>query len=126
MNYNLSVNLLKLTNSCVIDVESETTKVVKKGVFIPISDNDLYVSLDESLNVRGISLALTAWELREKGKYGDTHIIKQSFSKDFRESLNEEQLKSMPIIGNMKEIEKPNIEVSISPTSSVVSSDVPF
>ena len=125
MNYNLNINLLKLANTCVIDVQSKATGIVKKGVFIPIEDNDLYVSLDNELNLKGLLLSLVAWELKEKGKYGDTHIIKQAFSKETRETLTEEQLKDKPILGNMKEIEKPNTLDSVS-SASFVSSEVPF
>lgn len=125
MNYNLNINLLKLANTCVIDVQSKATGIVKKGVFIPIEDNDLYVSLDNELNLKGLLLSLVAWGLKEKGKYGDTHIIKQDFSKETRETLTEEQLKDKPILGNMKEIEKPNTLDSVS-SASFVSSEVPF
>lgn len=126
MNYNLSVNLLKLKNTCVIDVESKSTGVVKKGIFIPINDNDLYVSLDDTLNVRGLLLSLAAWELKEKSKYGDTHLVKQAFSKEFRETLSDEEIKSMPILGNMKEIERLNTKESVASVAMVSSNDVPF
>lgn len=51
-------------------------------------------------------LSQNAWLLKSKGQYGDTHLLKQNFSKEFREKLTEEELNNMPILDNMKPIEK--------------------
>lgn len=126
MNYNQSINLLKLKNACIVTVKGKTT--TKKGVFIPIEENDLYVALDESLKPKGVHLGLASWELKQKGQYGDTHLLKQSFSKDFRETMSEEELKNAPILGNMKPIERTN-DVSNVPVPEVSASeddDLPF
>jgi hypothetical protein len=48
-----------------------------------------------------IQLHLTAFEFREK-KYGQTHGLKASFSKQRMERMTEEELRSMPFVGNMK------------------------
>lgn len=126
MNYNQNINLLKLKNACIITVKGKQTS--KKGIFIPIEENDLYVSIDESLKPKGVFLGIASWALKDKGQYGDTHMLKQSFSKEFREGLSEEELKNMPIIGNMKPIEKMN-DVSNVPTTEVSiadNDDLPF
>lgn len=105
-SYTLSTNLLKMKNACIVHLKSERTGVVKRGVFIPIEENDLYESLDESLKTKGVFLGINAWLLKTKGQYGDTHLLKQNFSKEFRESLTKEEIENAPIIGNMKPIEK--------------------
>lgn len=126
MNYNQNINLLKLKNACIITVKGKNES--KKGIFIPIEENDLYVALDESLKPKGVYLGLSSWELKEKGKYGDTHLLKQSFSKDFRETLSEEEIKNAPILGNMKPIEKTSDVSNVSCAEVQVSDndDLPF
>lgn len=127
-SYVVSTNLLKMKNACVIHLESKKTGVTKRGIFIPIEENDLYESIDEALKTKGVFLSQNAWLLKTKGQYGDTHLLKQNFSKEFREKLTEEELNSMPILGNMKPIEKTK-DVSNSNVPQVSASeddDLPF
>lgn len=127
-NYTESINLLKMKNSCVIKLRSEKTGVVKRGIFIPIEENDLYESVDESLKLKGIHLGIASWALKEKGQYGDTHILKQSFSKEFRAKMTEEEIKNAPILGNMKPIERTNdvSNVAVPEISLSKDNDLPF
>lgn len=126
MNYNQNLNLLKLKNACIITVKGKTES--KKGVFIPIQENDLYVAMDESLKPKGVHLGLSSWELKQKGQYGDTHLLKQSFSKEFRELMSEDELKNTPILGNMKPIEKTNdvSNILVPEVSASEGDDLPF
>lgn len=64
---------------------------------IPIEKNKLFVG------EKGIYLDLIAFEI-EKPKEGskDTHLVKQSFSKEVREEIGEEELKKLPILGNLQ------------------------
>ena len=126
MNYNQNINLLKLKNACIITVKGKTTS--KKGIFIPIQENDLFVAMDEELKPKGVHLGLSSWELKQKGQYGDTHLLKQSFSKDFREQMSEEELKNTPILGNMKPIERTNdvSNVAVPEVSASEEDDLPF
>lgn len=48
-----------------------------------------------------VYIDLVAFENREI-KYDNTHSIKQSLSKEIRDKMTEDQLKSMPFLGNMK------------------------
>lgn len=123
-NWNESINLLRLKNVLITECKGRTE--TKKGLFIPIEDNDLFVSFDENLKPKSIILSLTAWALKEEGKFGDTHLIKQSFSKEFREAMSEEELKNQPILGNMKPMVK--TEPIIESQTQVVPSyeDLPF
>lgn len=126
MNYNQNLNLLKLKNACIITVKGKTES--KKGVFIPIQENDLYVAMDESLKPKGVHLGLSSWELKQKGQYGETHLLKQSFSKEFRELMSEDELKNTPILGNMKPIEKANdvSNILVPEVSASEADDLPF
>lgn len=127
-SYVVSTNLLKMKNACVIHLESKKTGVTKRGIFIPIEENDLYESIDEALKPKGVFLSQNAWPLKTKGQYGGTHLLKQNFSTEFREKLTEEELNSMPILGNMKPIEKTK-DVSNSNVPQVSASednDLPF
>lgn len=121
-NYTLSTNLLKMNNACVVHLESKKTGVIKRGIFIPIEENDLYESVDESLKTKGVFLSQNAWSLKTKGQYGDTHLLKQNFSKEFKEKLSDEEINNAPILGNMKPIERMK-DVSNSNVPQVSASD---
>lgn len=60
---------------------------------------------------KGIYLNLVAYEQRD-AKYGKTHLVKRSLSKAEREAMTYEQLRAVPILGDMKEM-KP---VTVQPT----------
>jgi hypothetical protein len=62
---------------------------------IPIDQNKLY------RGEKGIYLDLIAFDLPQKEGSKDTHLVKQSFSKEVREAMTEEELKSLPILGNL-------------------------
>lgn len=94
------INLLRLKNSCIVTVKGKSA--TKKGVFIPIEDNNLFISADDDLKPRGAYIDFTAWENREPGKYGDTHSIRQSLPKEVRERMTDEELRAVPYFGNMK------------------------
>ena len=54
---------------------------------------------------KGIYLDLIAFEIdpaKRKEGSKDTHLIKQSFSKEVREAMTEDELKALPILGNLQ------------------------
>ena len=64
---------------------------------IPIEKNKLFVGKE------GVYLDLIAFDFEsKKADNKDTHLIKQSFSKEVREAMTEEELKAMPILGNLQ------------------------
>jgi len=68
-------------------------------VVIPLEKNKLFKG------EKGIYLDLIAFEIaHDKRREGskDTHLVKQSFSKEVRESMTEEQIKSLPILGSLQ------------------------
>lgn len=64
---------------------------------IPIDLNKLYKG------EKGVYLNLIAFEVKEKkGDSKDTHLLKQSFTKEERDNMTEEQVNALPILGNMR------------------------
>ena len=127
MNYSIKLNLLKFKNSCVVTVKGATA--TKRGIFIPIEDNNIFISADDNLKAKGAYIDSTAWENQSPGKYGDTHSIRQSLAKEVRERMTEDDLKAVPYIGNMKPYEVQNASSSVNaPTAQVDENldDLPF
>lgn len=112
MNYSQKINLLKFKNACIVTVKGKNSN--KRGVFIPIEDNHLFVTADEDLKAKGVYMDAIVWENREPGKFGDTHAIRQSLPKEVRDKMNEEELKAIPFIGNMKPYEQSNAATSVA------------
>ena len=93
-------NLLKFKNSCIVSVKGKSE--TKRGVFIPIDDNNRFIDADEELKPKGAYFDFNTWENQQPGKYGDTHSIRQSLAKGIRDRMTDEELKSVPYLGNMK------------------------
>lgn len=64
---------------------------------IPIEKNQLFIG------EKGIYLDIIAFEIKNK-KEGikDTHLVKQSFSKEVRELMPKEVLDAIPILGSLQ------------------------
>lgn len=123
-NLNLNVNLMKLSRTGVATIKGV------KCLIVPIAENDIYVSYDAAtMKAKSAYLSLTAWENRDgkPSQYGDTHMVKQSFSKDFREA-NLEFCSQSPILGNGKPFQtQAGVEVVDAPEVAVdPNSDLPF
>lgn len=64
---------------------------------IPIAKNNLFIG------DKGVYLNLIAFEIEKpKNDSKDTHLVKQSLNKEVREAMTEEQLKALPILGNLQ------------------------
>lgn len=118
-NLNVSVNLLKL-KAAIMGVKGRES--VKKCVVIPIEDNDLYNKVDENGKV-SVYLNLTLWETGDS-KYGDTHMVKQSHTKEWNELHNDEEKRSEPILGNARPVKERTLDQVNVPVAEV--SEVPF
>lgn len=91
---------------------------------IPIAKNLLFVG------EKGVYLDLIAFEVdpaKRAADSKDTHLIKQSFSKEVRTAMGEEGLKQLPILGNLQVWDG---QIESEPTSTMVVqdevSDLPF
>lgn len=81
---------------------------------IPIAKNKLF------RGDKGIYLDIVGFEIdpaKRKEGNKDTHILKQSFSKEVREAMTEDELRSLPILGNLQVWDGTN---SAEPVSSSV------
>ena len=125
MNLNIDINLLAFDGAAVVSIKGKTA--TKKWVVIPVEDNDIYLSADDQGRAKAAYLHLTAWERREPGQYGDTHNVKQSFSKPYRERVGEEVIKQKPFVGNGKPAQlPPPTEVKAAEMTVNETEDLPF
>lgn len=130
--YSGKINLLKMRNACIISVKGKDS--TKRGVFIPIDDNGIFVSNDANGVARSAYIDIMAFANRSPDKFGNTHILKQALSKDERSRMTEEQIKAVPILGNMKPFEKQPVGSEtqvhtvepIEPSTPVGFDDLPF
>lgn len=90
-NITMSLDLMRFKNAGVTTLTSSKTGKAKKCVIIPIEDNSLLV------NEHGISVNLIGFPY--DGKETQTHLIKQSFTKEKRDAMTEEEKKALPILG---------------------------
>lgn len=126
-NYSGKLNLLKFLNACIVTVKGNTS--TKRGVFIPLDDNNVFVSADENMKPRGAYIDFIAFENLQPGKYGDTHSLRQSLAKEVRERMTDEELKAVPYIGNMKPYEMSNAARTVEAPQATVDEgmdDLPF
>ena len=126
-NFQGKLDFLKLKNACVISVNGKSG--AKKGVFVPIEDNGLFVTTDENNKAKGAYFNFAVFENKKVGKYGDTHMIKQSLDKDARSKMSDEEKRAIPILGNMRPMELQNasqaVEAPVAP-SVQEEDDLPF
>lgn len=128
-NYNLRIALTKLKGARIMDIQGKTCK--KTCVVIPIDNEEGTVQDSYEGKIDGmptwkpmdeVQLNLTAFEFKEK-KYGQTHGIKASFSRKRMEKMTEEELRSMPFIGNMRPWAIPSAEDDDLPAGNDKSND---
>lgn len=120
MNYVVKTNLLKLKNAFVVNFKGK--KETKLCIVIPIEDNNLFT------NKTTVSLEQICFELASKGKYGDTHLCKVNTEKEKYDAMTPEERKAIPIIGNMKPLEKetPNAQEADMSNTDAPDEDYPF
>ena len=122
-NFQGKLDFLKFKNSCVISVKGKTGE--KKGVFVPIEDNGLFVTTYENNKAKGAYFNFAVFENKQVGKYGDTHMIKQGIDKDTRSKMSDEEKRAIPILGNMKPMELQNASVPQNDIVTTASPDAP-
>lgn len=126
-NFNLSLNvdLLKLSKAGIAKIHGI------KCLVVPIEENDLYIKVNQDDgSPRGCYLSMSAWERKEVSQYGDTHLVKQSFSKAYQETHDKAEIDAAPIIGNGKPIVPKSgverVEAPIVDAQVENESDLPF
>lgn len=93
MNYNINIDLKKIRGASVKSIQGKTT--AKECVCIPT--DKLYVGKNGA-----VYLDLSMVQLKQEGKYGDTHFVKERLSSDEYNAMSDEERKSIPIVGNAK------------------------
>ena len=119
-NLGIKVNLKKLKNVAIIDVKGRET--TKRGVFIPIDDNSIFIS------EKGYYFNLVAFEMKDP-KHDDTHLVKLSLEKAVYDAMTEEERNNQPIIGGLRPIVAAKFQTEASTTvdaSGDGSDDLPF
>lgn len=119
---NIKVNLMKLSRSGVVTIKGLRCLVV------PVEENDIYVSADESGKAKSAYINLTAWvNSNGKSQYGDTHHVSQSFSEEFKAS-HTEYCQNSPILGNAKPVGSMNAASTVNAPSVPVEDEegLPF
>lgn len=102
-NFLAKLDLLKFKNACVTEIKGKTS--TKKGIFIPIEDNEIFLTTGMSGKPKSAYFDLVIFEGREPSKFGETHVMKRSLSKEARSKMSDEEKRAMPIFGNMKPME---------------------
>ena len=129
MNLQGKINLLKLEKTGLMTVNGRSG--AKLCVVIPVEENDIYVSRDESLKPKGAYLSINAWQSNSDSgvdQYGNSHSVKQGFSREFRERMDEEEMRAKPFIGNLRPWERKEQPIS-APTAQASADeydDLPF
>ena len=129
MNLQGKINLLKLEKTGLMMVNGRSG--AKLCVVIPVEENDIYVSRDESLKPKGAYLSINAWQSNSDSgvdQYGNSHSVKQGFSKEFRDCMSEEEMRAKPFIGNLRSWERKEQPIS-APTAQASADeydDLPF
>lgn len=92
-NVKSQLNLKNLVH--VVEKRKSKSGAEVECLVIPIEANKIFVG------EKGFYLNLIGFELAdEKKNQNQTHLIKQSFSKEYLDALTDEQKKQLPILGN--------------------------
>lgn len=110
-NFGIRIDLLKVKGAFVCNVPGKT--MTKKCVIIPVEDDPAMF-----LGEKGRYLSMTAVELKEP-KYDDTHMVKGDVPKEVRELLTEEQLRALPILGNMRPLQRAQQQMAVNGTVQI-------
>ena len=115
------LNLLQL-HAVVKLITGQTGPV--ECLVIPIIKNRLFKG------DKGIYLDVVGFEIdpaKRNANSKDTHILKQSFSKEIREAMSEDELRGLPILGNLQVWDgASSTEPISSPIIQPENDDLPF
>jgi len=93
-NSNIKINLACFKHA-IINVKGKAGNDVE-GIFLPFVKNNIFKG------TKGFYVDLIAFPIKNKTTDSrDTHLIKQSFTKEKREQMTKDEQDNLPIIGNM-------------------------
>ena len=132
MNLQGNLNLLKMNKSCLLSVPTKEGGKIK-GIFVPIVENDIYLTTDrETGKVNSALLGVSVLERREPSENGHTHYVKPSIGKEFKEKrAADAEALSKVYLGNMKPFTFDNIQAAAMTQAEEVTQvetedDLPF
>lgn len=102
MSLQAKIDLKKVRKSFIYEIQGKASKV--KCLCIPLTE--LYVGKPNDKGEVSVYIDLDIIDRKDISQYGDTHLIKQKLPKAIYDSLSEDEKKSIPIIGNAKELHK--------------------
>jgi len=114
------INLSKLKGA-IMEVKGKSEKV--RCLVLPIAENKLFEGQ------KGLYLDLVGFEIKEqKGDNKQTHLLKQSFSKELLENMTEDQKNEVPILGGLTDWTKvaPETKSATIDQNSQIEDDFPF
>ena len=118
-NYSIKTDLLKVKGAFTANIKGKAS--TKRCLCIPI-DEDSGLFLGE----KGVYLNLTAIELQNP-KYADTHLVKVSYDKDRYEAMTKQEREALPIVGNLRPIERTTTPMPITNEATIEQDDdLPF
>lgn len=101
----ISLNLTNIKGAFVRNLKGSNT--TKPCVIIPIDEQTMFVG------EKGVYVDIVGFPLKDENRNGDndhrTHSLMQSFSKEYRDAMTEEQRKSQPFLGNVSVFKRENI-----------------
>lgn len=118
-NISTKINLGALKNATILKMG----KTQLDCIVIPIDQNHLYKT-----DKGAVYLDLVGFEINNpKPDQKDTHLVKQSFSKDILAKMTDEEKKSYPILGNHINWDSSNnSSVEVSASIAATEDDLPF
>lgn len=120
-NFGMKIDLLKLKGAFLRNLQGKTS--TKRCIIIPVDDCDgMY------LGEKGCYLSMTAIEMQEP-RYNDTHCIKPDIPKERRETMSDEEICNIPILGGMRAVERKQPTMTVTGTftpNNFDEDDLPF
>lgn len=117
-NFSIKIDLQKLHKAALLTIPGKAGK--KRCICIPVDDNpEIFVG------EKGTYLNITALEMKETGRYGDTHFLKGNLPDETYSAMSDEERRAQPILGQMRPLvrkEQPAPEVTIDEPED----DLPF
>lgn len=120
-NFSIRIDLLKIKGAFMRNLKGK--QETKRCLIIPVDDADGFY-----VGEKGCYLNMAAIEMQEP-KYKDTHFIKPELPKEQRETMTEEELHAVPIIGSLHPIEAKQATMNVQGTidgNDFEDNDLPF
>jgi hypothetical protein len=114
-NFGIRIDLLKLKGAFMRNLKGQTA--TKRCLIIPVDECE-----GMFLGEKGCYLSLTAIEMQNP-QYNETHCVKADVPREQRETMTEEERRSLPILGGMREI-KPKAPQSMQVQGTLGQNDI--